>query len=111
MVSAIGGIMQSIYLKFYLTEKQKFGRHLLYEWMLEQAKHIGISGGSVFRSIAGYGRHGNMHSETFIELGGELPVQVEFVLDQKQANELIAKLSECKLNIRYVIYPVTDGVA
>ena len=35
--------MQSIYLKFYLTEKQKFGSYLLHEWILEQAKHIGIS--------------------------------------------------------------------
>ncbi len=102
--------MQSIYLKFYLTEKQRFGSYLLHEWILEQAKHIGISGGSVFRSIAGFGRHGNLHSETFIELGGELPIQVEFVLDQIQADELIAKLRECELNIRYVIYPVTAGV-
>lgn len=103
--------MQSIYLKFYITEKQKYGNHLLYEWMLEQAKHIGISGGSVFRSISGFGRHGNLHSETFIELGGELPIQVEFVLDQKQADELIEKLRACELNIRYVTYPVTAGVA
>jgi PII-like signaling protein len=103
--------MSSIYLKFYLTEKQKYGNHLLYEWLLEQAKHIGISGGSVFRSIAGFGRHGSLHSETFIELGGELPIQVEFVLDQKQADELIEKLRDCKLNVRYVSYPVTAGVA
>jgi len=103
--------MQSIYLKFYLTEKQKYGHHLLYEWMLDQAKHIGISGGSVFRSISGFGRHGSLHSETFIELGGELPIQVEFILDQKQAVEFIEKLRECKLNIRYVTYPVTVGVA
>ena len=103
--------MSSIYLKFYLTEKQKIGSHLLYEWLLEQAQHIGISGGSVFRSIAGFGRHGSLHSETFIELGGELPIQVEFVLDQKQADELIEKLREGKLNIRFVSYPVTAGVA
>jgi PII-like signaling protein len=47
--------MQSTYLKFYLTEKQKHGNQLLYEWLFDQAKHIGVSGGSVFRSIAGFG--------------------------------------------------------
>jgi len=103
--------MQSIYLKFYLTEKQKHGNQLLYEWLLEQAKRVGISGGTVFRSIAGFGRHGSLHSETFIELGGELPVQVEFILEQRQLEEFIATLGAYKLNIRYVSYPVTAGVA
>ena len=103
--------MQSIYLKFYLTEKQKHGSQLLYEWLLDQAKHIGVSGGSAFRSISGFGRHGSLHSETFIELGGELPVHVEFILDQKQAEEFIATLAAYGLNIRYVSYPVTAGVA
>ena len=102
--------MQTIYLKFYLTEKQKHGHTLLYEWILDQAKHLGISGGSVFRSIAGFGRHGSLHSETFIELGGELPVQVEFILSQNQAEEFIELLEKNKLNVRYVSYPVTAGV-
>jgi PII-like signaling protein len=103
--------MQSIYLKFYMIEKQKYGNQLIYEWLLDQAKHIGVSGGSVFRSIAGFGRHGSLHSDTFIELGGELPIQVEFVLEQGQAEEFIAILSAHELNILYVSYPVTSGVA
>jgi PII-like signaling protein len=103
--------MQSIYLKFYLTEKQKHGKQLLYEWLMDQAKHIGVSGGSVFRSIAGFGRNGSLHSETFIELGGELPIQVEFILEQRQAEEFITLLGSHELNIRYVSYPVTAGVA
>lgn len=102
--------MQSIYLKFYLTEKQTHRDQLLYEWLLDHAKRMGISGGSVFRSIAGFGRHGSLHSETFIELAGELPVQVEFVLDKQQAEELIATLAAFELNIRYVSYPVSTGV-
>lgn len=102
--------MQSIYLKFYLTEKQTHRDQLLYEWLLDQAKRMGISGGSVFRSIAGFGRHGSLHSETFIELAGELPIQVEFVLDKQQAEELIATLAAFELSIRYVSYPVSTGV-
>jgi len=102
--------MQSIYLKFYLTEKQKHGDQLLYEWLLDHAKRIGVPGGSVFRSIAGYGRHGSLHAETFIELAGELPIQVEFILDPQQAEALLATLSAYELNIRYVSYPVNAGV-
>ena len=102
--------MQAIYLKFYLTEKQRHGEHLMYEWLLDHAKLIGLPGGSVFRSIAGFGRHGSLHAETFIELAGELPVQVEFILSRQQAEEFLATLRAYELNIRYVSYPVTTGV-
>jgi len=50
----------------------------LYEWLLEEAKSLGVHGGSAFRAIAGFGRHGRMHEDTFFELAGELAVKVEF---------------------------------
>ena len=103
--------MHAVYLKFYLTEKQRHNDKPLYEWLMEQAKSIGVPGGSVFRAIAGYGRHGSLHAETFIELGGELPVQVEFILAEQQAEEFLATLRAYELNIRYVRYAVTAGVA
>ncbi len=102
--------MHAIYLKFYLTEKQKHDSKPLYEWLLEHAQRVGVTGGSVFRAIAGYGRHGSMHAETFIELGGELPLQVEFVLEERQAEEFLETLRAYELNIRYVSYPVKAGV-
>lgn len=102
--------MQATYLKFYLTEKQKHEDQLLYQWLLQHAKRIGVPGGSVFRAIEGYGRHGSLHAETFIELGGELPIQVEFVLAEGQADELLAALRAYELNIRYVRYPISAGV-
>ncbi|MEI7843740.1 MAG: DUF190 domain-containing protein [Gallionellaceae bacterium] len=104
-------MQQAIYLKFYLTEKQHHDGKPLYEWLLEHAKRIGIAGGSVFRAIAGFGRHGSLHAETFIELGGELPVQVEFILDESHAEQLLAILRAYELNIRYVSYSVKTGVA
>jgi len=103
-------MQQAIYLKFYLTEKQRHEGQLMYEWLLEHAKRIGISGGSAFRSIAGFGRHGSLHAETFIELGGELPVQVEFILEEAQAAQLLATLSAYELNIRYVRYEVSTSI-
>ena len=53
--------MKNIYLKFYVAEKQRHNGALLYEWLLEEAKKMGAPGGSAFRSIAGFGRHGRMH--------------------------------------------------
>ena len=36
--------------------------------VLEQAKKQGVRGGSAFRAIAGFGRHGILHEEHFFEL-------------------------------------------
>jgi PII-like signaling protein len=102
--------MTSVYLKFYVAEKQRHEGKLLYEWLLEEAKKIGASGGFSFRAIAGFGRHGRMHEETFFELAGELPVQVEFVLSTELANKLLDDLRTYKLNLFFVRYAVESGV-
>jgi len=103
--------MQNVCLKFYVTEKQRYDGMPLHDWLLEEAKKLGISGGSAFRAIAGYGRHRHMHEETFFELAGEMPIQVEFVLDAHHADALINAARLPKLNIFYVRYTVEPGVA
>lgn len=101
--------MQNVYLKFYVSEKQRHGGKLLHEWLLEEALRQGIPGGSAFRAIAGYGRHGHLHEETFFELAGELPVQIEFVLDARLADHLLNALRAHNLNLFYVRYAVETG--
>jgi len=102
--------MKKVYLKFYVAEKQRHNGTLLYEWLLEEAKKIGAPGGFAFRAIAGFGRHGRMHEETFFELAGELPVQVEFVLDADLADKLMDELRAHELNLFFVRYAVEAGV-
>ena len=101
--------MQSVYLKFYVSEKQRHNGTLLHEWLLDQAKQLGVPGGSAYRAIAGYGRHGHLHEETFFELAGEMPIQVEFVLDAPHADKLLEALRAHKLNLFYVRYAVESG--
>jgi len=88
-------------LTFYVNEKQHHAGMPLYEWLLERAQAQGISGGSVFRAIAGYGRHGKLHEETFFELAGELAAKVEFVVDEDHVEKLLDDLHAAHLNIMY----------
>ena len=96
-----GDFMDGVYLSIFTTEKQKHHGMLLYEWLLEQARATGIGGGSVVRSIAGYGRHKKMHEEVFYELNAELPVEVIFVLPKEQADKLLALISSEGLSVLY----------
>jgi PII-like signaling protein len=99
----------NVYLKFYVTEGHRHRGELMHEWLLEQAKKLGIPGGSAYRAIAGFGRHGHLHEETFFELAGELPVQVEFVLDAAHADRFLEELRQQQLNLFFVRFPVESG--
>lgn len=101
---------RSVYIKFYVTEGQRHDGTLLYHWLLEQAETLDLPGGSAFRAIAGYGRHGRAHDESFFELAGDLPVQVEFVLSETLADRLVEALRAHKLHLLYVRYPVETGI-
>jgi uncharacterized protein len=103
--------MQGVCLKLFVTEGVRHHGELLYEWLLEQAKKLGIPGGSVFRATAGYGRHGKLHEETFFELAGDLPVELEFVLSADQAEALLRLIKDEGLKLFYVIIPVEYGIA
>ena len=91
--------MQGIHLRFYTYENRRHGGALLYEWLLENAKKLGIHGGSAFRAIAGFGRHGQLHEQHFFELAGDVPVLVEFILTNELADALIANLRKEKVHL------------
>jgi uncharacterized protein len=102
--------MQRTCLRFYVTERQKHDGKLLYEWLLEEAKALHVPGGTALRAIAGFGRHGVLHEETFFELAGDLPVEIEFVVDDAQAEALMALLRAASLSLYYVRMSVEAGV-
>jgi PII-like signaling protein len=93
--------MQGIYLRFYMHENRKHHGILLYEWLLERAKKAGIHGGSAFRAIAGFGRHGVLHEQHFFELAGDLTVEVEFLLSDGEAAMLLDLLRREQVRVFY----------
>lgn len=93
--------MKGVHLRFYTYENRKAHGVPVHEWLLGRAKHLGIAGGSAFRAIAGFGRHGQLHEQHFYELAGELPVLVEFVVTEPQAEALLQLLAKEKLNLFY----------
>jgi PII-like signaling protein len=102
--------MQGVYLKFYVQEKRRHHGILAYEWLLEAAKKLGIHGGSAFRAIAGYGRHGKLHEEHFFELAGDVSIEVGFALTEEEAQKLLAYLAGEKLRMFYIKVPLEMGV-
>jgi len=101
--------MNGTLLRFYVHENRKHHHIALYQWLLDQAKAIGIRGGSAFRAIAGYGRHGILHEEHFFELAGELTVEIEFVVTAEEAEQLLDLLRRERVSVFYARMPAEFG--
>lgn len=101
--------MQTFFLRFYVREGMKHGHHLIHEWLFQQARELGIPGGSVFRAAAGYGRHG-LAEDHFFELSGQLPEAVEFFAEADKIAALMERAGREGLRLTYVTFPVSGGV-
>lgn len=102
--------MQGVFLRLFTAESAKHGSKLQYEWILDQARDLGFGGGSVFRSIAGFGRHGRVHEEHFFELAGELPLCMEFFADAALVDQLLEQLRSQGISLFYVRFAADAGL-
>jgi PII-like signaling protein len=102
--------IEGVQLCFYAHVRARHDGVLLSEWLLQQARQLGIGGGSVFRATAGYGRHGVLHEEAFFELAADLPVKVEFLLRTEQAEAFLARVREEAVDVVYATSAIRFGV-
>jgi PII-like signaling protein len=101
--------MTGTYLKIYVQEKRRLHGVLAWEWILERARKAGVPGGSAFRALGGYGRHRVLHEDRFIELAGDLPVEIGFAISDAEADHLLQVLAAEGVTLFYVRLPAEFG--
>lgn len=102
--------MNGTLLRFYVHENRMHHHVALFEWLLEQAKKLGIRGGSAFRAVAGFGRHGILHEEHFFELAAQMTIVVEFLVTAEEADQLVALVRSNSISIFFARVPAEFGV-
>jgi len=102
--------MQGSLLKFYVHENQRHAHRMLWEWLLEEANKLGISGGSAFRAMAGFGRDHVLRENRFFELGGTLTIEVDFIVTAQEQEELMRLLQAQGIRLFYACVPASFGV-
>lgn len=101
--------MKGICLRFYTYEFQKHHGMIMHEWLLEFAKKHDFHGGSAFRGVAGFGRHGVMHEEKFFELASNVPVEVVLIAEEKNVTSFLDLLKGEQIDLFYVKMAVEFG--
>jgi PII-like signaling protein len=100
-------LQQGVQLSFYCHTRARHDGMLMYEWLLERAKKNGIGGGSAFRAICGFGRHGVLREEQFFELADDLAAKVEFLLTEEQVQTLLDAVRTSGVDVVYAIAPAS----
>lgn len=97
-------------LRIFIGESDKHGGMPLYEWILRRAKEVGLSGGTVFRGVAGFGANSRIHTTKLLEMSTDLPIVVEIVDTLEKIDAFLPILDEAvhegmatveKVNIRF----------
>jgi uncharacterized protein len=102
--------MSGSFLRFYVHEGDRHHHHVVWEWLLQEANKLGIRGGSAFKAMAGFGRHHVLHEAHFFELAGSLAVEIEFIVTDEEAQQLLALIRKEKIRLFYAHIPARFGV-
>lgn len=100
---------KGVRLQFYFPEGARHNHHLMHEWLLQAARDCGIKGGTAFRAIGGFGRHGKMHYGHFFEEAGKLPIEVRLVTTPALAERLLEVLKTERVQLFFVRSEVEYG--
>ena len=92
--------MRGWQLTFYTQQGRSHGMRSIAEWLVAEAKALGISGATMSAAQGGYGRDGRLHWANFFELA-EQPLEVTMALSDEAAEGL---------RIFYTKVPVEFGI-
>ncbi len=71
--------MESILLRLYLSEKDKFNGHPLFQHIVQYLRENHFAGVTVLRGIEGFGKSAKVHTSSMLELSTDEPIIVEII--------------------------------
>ncbi len=100
--------MHGFQISFYTQQGRRHNHLSIAEWLVQEAKALGITGATVTAAQGGYGRDGLYCSSHFFELGDQ-PVEISLAVNAEQAEQLFAKVKEEDVRLFYIKTPIEFG--
>jgi PII-like signaling protein len=95
-------------LTFFTQQDRLHGREPLAQWLLAQARLLGIRGATLNGSLQGLGHDGHLHAVTMFDLGDQ-PVQVTMIVSASEDARLFAHLRSSGVQVFYMRSAVEFG--
>lgn len=101
--------MQGFQVTFFTQQDRKHGHQPLGEWLLQEARKLGIGGGTLTAASEGFGHDRKLHSAHFFELADQ-PIEVTVAVSAEEAKRLFERLRDEGVKVFYVNTPIEFGV-
>ena len=80
-------------LRCYLGSTDKVGSQTAYDWLIQEAKRLGLPGATVTHGSIGYGQDGRIHRNRLFQWSPDLPVIVECVASSAQIEHFLTEVT------------------
>lgn len=97
---------EMIKVSVYINEADEWQHRPLHLEILNMLHKNGVAGGTVLRAVAGFTGHGGVHTMSLVDVGGELPLVVEFIDTTEKIESvmpLLKKMTGQRLITRTVV--------
>ncbi|PAV13255.1 hypothetical protein ASJ81_00910 [Methanosarcina spelaei] len=84
----------AILLRIFIGESDHYKGKPLYMYIVEMLKAEGIAGATVFRGIAGFGKHSRIHTTSILRLSTDMPILIEVSDLEENIERIRPKLDE-----------------
>lgn len=100
--------MQGYQLTFFTQQDCKHGWLPLGEWLVQEARKLGIAGATMIAATEGFGHAGKLRSTHFVDLADQ-PIEVTMAVSEAEAERLFQRLHDEKISVFYVKTPIEYG--
>ncbi|CAD7376355.1 MULTISPECIES: DUF190 domain-containing protein [Pseudomonadota] len=100
--------MHGYQVTFYTQQDRMHGSTPLAQWLLDEAKKLGIRGATLDGALQGLGHDGTVHAINMFDFSDQ-PVQVTMVLTTKEVERLFSQLDDAQVRVFYTKIPAEFG--
>jgi len=100
--------MQGYQLTFFTQQDRRHGFTPLGDWLLQEARRLGIKGATLIAAAEGFGHDRRMHSAHFFDLADQ-PQEVTMAVSADEASRFFHRLHEEKIAVFYMKTPIEFG--
>ncbi|MBN1377932.1 MAG: DUF190 domain-containing protein [Gammaproteobacteria bacterium] len=96
-------------LSFFTNQDHRHHGKPVSEWLIEEARKLGIRGATLLNASEGYGQHRRIHSTHFFDLSDQ-PQEVVLAVTAEEADKLFEKINAEEIRVFYTKTKIEFGM-
>lgn len=102
--------MKGYQLTFFTQQNRMHDGRPLAEWLIAEARRLGVSGATLIAASEGFGHHRKIHSAHFIELADQ-PLEVTMAVSAAEADEFMLRLRDEGIRVFFIRTVIEFGMS